>query len=180
MDKFQKTDLTDVLSRRRNVFRDNRGNFQEIIRTEELPSEIPPFVQDSASVSSSMVLRGFHIQELQWQLVTLITGEVDDILIDLRSDSPTFLSVISINLHPERENQILIPPGVAHGYCAKGRQNVINYKSSRYYGETREFGVSWKSIELSRHIPDKNWTVSERDNSFPLVQEFLIKDKNKP
>ena len=112
---------------------DHRGFFSEVFRKVSPPIQVPDFIQDSLSFSRKNVLRGMHIQINQWQLVTLVKGELVDTLIDLRLNSPTYLDSVSLNLSDLKDNQLLIGPGIAHGYGVLSDEAIIQYKSSVYY-----------------------------------------------
>lgn len=158
----------------RNVprFIDNRGYFSEVFRRSFAPVAVPEFIQDSLSFSKKDVLRGMHLQINQWQLVTLIKGELVDVLIDLSVTSPTYLQSVSLELSESGNNQLLLGPGIAHGYGVISENAFIHYKSSVYYGDTEQFGVNWKSKELVEHWPKVDWEISERDSCFPILEDF--------
>jgi uncharacterized pyridoxal phosphate-containing UPF0001 family protein len=69
-------------------------------------------------------------------------------------------------------NQVLIRPGIAHGYAVLSESAIIHYKSSIYYGDSAQIGVHWQSNEIVNHWPDQNWQLSERDSSFKLLKEI--------
>jgi dTDP-4-dehydrorhamnose 3,5-epimerase len=160
----------------RNVprFYDHRGFFSEEFRKSSAPNVTPDFVQDSLSYSEKNVLRGMHLQVNQWQLVTLIKGALIDVLIDLMECSPTYLESVSLNLSESEENQLLLGPGIAHGYGVLSEDVILHYKSSVYYGDTPQFGLNWISKELDSHWPKRDWVVSERDSNFPVIQDLTM------
>jgi dTDP-4-dehydrorhamnose 3,5-epimerase len=153
---------------------DERGFFSEEFRNSECPGIGVDFVQDSLSYSKRDVLRGMHLQIGQWQLVTLVKGELVDVLIDLVESSPTYLQSISLNLSESEQNQLLLGPGIAHGYGVLSQEAIIHYKSSVYYGETLQFGLNWMSKELHTHWNKQEWVVSERDLNFPVLKDLLV------
>lgn len=157
----------------RNIprFIDNRGYFSEEFRRSSIPVAVPEFIQDSLSFSKKNVLRGMHLQINQWQLVTLIKGQLVDVLIDLSVTSPTYLRSVSLELSESGNNQLLLRPGIAHGYGVISENALIHYKSSVYYGDTEQFGVNWQSKELVGYWPKVDWEISERDSSFPILEE---------
>lgn len=165
--------LNGVWTRSLPRFEDERGFFEELFRESEAPQLVPPFIQDSLSFSRGNVLRGLHVQVDQWQLVTLLRGELLDVLLDVSPHSENYGQSRSIELSESGTNQILLQPGIAHGYAILSEDVLIHYKSTVYYGDTDQFGVLWSSPELSVHWPRKSWTVSTRDSAFPTVQEFL-------
>jgi dTDP-4-dehydrorhamnose 3,5-epimerase len=115
-----------------------------------------------------------HLQINQWQLVSLARGELIDVLIDLNRSSSTFLHSTSLKLSENGINQILIGPGIAHGYGVLSDDALIHYKSSVYYGDTPQFGISWSSEELVTHLPQHEWIMSVRDSNFPTCKELIV------
>ena len=152
---------------------DNRGYFLEEFRVSHAPMAVPAFVQDSISYSKKRVLRGLHLQVDQWQLVTVLRGDLVDVLVDLSSDSPTYLKSVSLKLSDSGSNQLLLRPGIAHGYAVTSSDALIHYKSNIYYGDSVQFGIHWKSEEFADYWPSDACTVSERDDAFPSLKELL-------
>lgn len=165
--------ISQVWVRETTCHRDTRGYFSEEFRLSECPVPDLNFVQDSLSYSKKNVLRGMHIQAEQWQLITAVKGNLVDVLVDLSPKSPTYKRSLSIELSAEGLNQLLVGPGIAHGYGVIGDDAIIHYKSSVYYGETPQFGLLWSSKELTAHWPEKAWVVSERDSKFPVIQDLI-------
>ena len=152
---------------------DSRGHFEEIFRVNDFGSDLPQFVQDNLSYSKSRVLRGMHFQDHQWQLLTVLKGSILDVTIDINHTSPTFLKTNVVEMHFDSDNQLLIPPGVAHGFCVISNEAVLHYKSSVFYGESKQHGISWDSEELKKFWPKESWEISARDSDFPQLDEFL-------
>jgi dTDP-4-dehydrorhamnose 3,5-epimerase len=173
MSEFKPLELSGLFFRAAPRFRDDRGFFQELIRNSYIESFLPLMVQDNLSFSAGDVLRGMHFQENQWQILTILKGSILDITIDVSKNSPTFMRTCNLELSAEGTNQLIIPPNVAHGFCTLSDEVLLNYKSTRYYGETPQFGIAWNSEELVDMWPHKNWTISKRDNSFQTLQEYL-------
>jgi dTDP-4-dehydrorhamnose 3,5-epimerase len=157
----------------RHLYPDNRGYFGEIYRESDFGSEVPCFVQDNQSFSERNVLRGMHLQASQWQLLTVLKGSIRDLTVDLGSSSPTFGMINLLEMKHDSNNQLLIPPGVAHGFCVLSESAILHYKSSVYYGETPQYGVAWNSTELKEFWPGNEWIISERDSGFPTIGDFL-------
>ncbi len=170
MNNFVEIDaMSGVWVRNCDIYSDDRGYFFEELRSSSLPIGVPEFIQDSISFSKANVLRGMHMQENQWQLVTVLTGEILDVLINLDSKCVDYRKTTSIRMNWRSLNQILISPGIAHGYAVLDEEVRIHYKSSIYYGDSRQVGVNWQSKELIGYWPKRNWTISERDMKFPHV-----------
>jgi dTDP-4-dehydrorhamnose 3,5-epimerase len=152
---------------------DDRGFFYEELRQSDLPSNCPNFVQDSISFSNQNVLRGMHLQKNQWQLVTLLEGEIFDVLLNIDRQSSNFKKSIQIHLSWNKLNQILIAPGIAHGFAVLSDHARIHYKSNVYYQSGDQVGVSWKSDEIVNYWPQNNWITSERDSNFATLESLI-------
>jgi dTDP-4-dehydrorhamnose 3,5-epimerase len=161
--------ICGVWSRKTKMFPDARGYFFEELRKSILPVGVPDFVQDSISYSKKNVLRGMHLQQEQWQLVTLLSGQIIDVVLNLDENSNEYKKSSLITLSWNATNQVLIQPGIAHGYAVLSEDAIIHYKSSIYYGDSPQIGVHWQSNEVLSHWPNEIWKVSERDSSFDLA-----------
>jgi dTDP-4-dehydrorhamnose 3,5-epimerase len=167
MNQFEEFhDFPGVWSRSAVIHEDSRGYFYEELRRDDLPESIPNFVQDSTSFSRAKVLRGMHLQLEQWQLVTLVEGEIIDVLLNVNPNSANFQQPMSLKLSWNEMNQLLISPGIAHGFAVLNGHARIHYKSSVYYGSTNQYGIHWNSKEISNLWPKETWTISARDSEF--------------
>ena len=130
------------------------------------------FVQDNVSVSNPNVLRGLHFRhpEPQTQLVTVISGQIFDVCVDLRKNSKTFGRWHGVELNGSKKDQLYMPAGFAHGYCVIGHdQAVVHYKCSRLFDAESERGLLWNDPEVGVEWPKGNWIISERDQTFPKL-----------
>jgi dTDP-4-dehydrorhamnose 3,5-epimerase len=119
--KVLKTNLSGCVIIEPDVFTDDRGFFLESFQANrycELAGITMPFVQDNHSCSSKDVLRGLHFQKTrpQGKLVRVVRGEVFDVALDIRKDSPTFGHWEAITLSSDNKKQFWVPPGLAHGF----------------------------------------------------------------
>ena len=130
-------DANPVWARELYLKFDDRGHFSEILRQSDLPDGVPNFVQDSISSSKKNILRGMHLQLNQWQLITLLEGQIVDVLINLDVDSINFLKSLSIELSWNMLNQVLVEPGFAHGFGVISDVAKIHYKAG--FPETHFF-----------------------------------------
>ncbi len=165
--------LEGVWSRSLKRHPDLRGSFLEIIREDEFPVPNLHFTQDSVSFSDHEVRRGMHLQEDQYQLVTLLQGKITDVLLDLREKSRGLSAVESVILEAGYVDQLLISPGIAHGFAVTSGPAIIHYKSSVNYQATPQYGISCDSPELIESWPSGTWKMSERDSRFPQLKDFL-------
>lgn len=172
MPDYVETGISRQIVATRTIYPDPRGHFAEIFRNSDFEIELPNFIQDNVSYSTQNVLRGMHFQEDQWQVLTVLFGSILDITIDIDETSPTFLSTNVVEMNIDSKNQLIIPPGVAHGFCVTSNEVVLHYKSSKYYGETKQFGIAWNSEQLKNLWPQKQWILSERDLNFPHLNDL--------
>jgi dTDP-4-dehydrorhamnose 3,5-epimerase len=146
-----------------NCFEDDRGFFLEewnevewIKLLEENEQKYHKFVQDNLSKSSKGVLRGLHFQidpYPQSKLVRCISGEIFDVAVDLRKDSPTFGRWISAILSNENLNQLWIPEGFAHGFLTLSNIAFVQYKVTNYWSQKCENSLIWNDEEVSIDWP---------------------------
>src|SRR5205085_1340432 len=120
-----------------DVYRDARGYFLESFHKEKYAEAgIPgPFVQDNVSRSCRNTLRGLHAQlsRPQAKLVHVVSGEIWDVAVDIRPDSPTYKKWYGVTLSAEKPSQLYVPVGFAHGFCVTSEIAEVEYKCSDIY-----------------------------------------------
>ena len=130
--EFSTTNIPEVLLISPTIFRDQRGEFLETYRSAEFAAAgiDLEFVQDNHAGSKSGVLRGLHyqIQQAQGKLIRVVSGEIFDVAVDLRKNSPTFSQSVGIRLSDQEKKQLWIPPGFAHGYYVLSDWAEVSYK----------------------------------------------------
>lgn len=130
------------------------------------------FVQDNQSKSSKGVLRGLHYQKRypQGKLVRVISGEVFDVAVDLRSGSPSFGKWHGEVLSGERQNQFFVPSGFAHGFLVLSDEAVFAYKCTEFYHPEDEGGIRWDDPKIGIKWPLKGIDplLSGKDAVLPL------------
>lgn len=160
------TALPGVLLVQPAIHRDMRGHFLETFHADRYAQAgIPgPFVQDNLSFSQRGVLRGLHYQwpNPQGKLVYVLQGEVFDVAVDIRRDSPTFGRWVGVTLSADNHHQLWIPPGFAHGFCVTSNTAYVAYKCTEYYAPQHEHCLRWSD-------PTVNITWPNLDNKPPLV-----------
>lgn len=156
------------------VWGDQRGYFYEAYNAETLKEGgiDTVFVQDNQARSDRGVLRGLHYQcgaAAQAKLVRVIEGEVLDVVVDLRPDSPTYGQSYSILLSSENKIQFFVPKGFAHGYVVLSETAEFFYKCDNYYNKAAEGGLAWDDPQL--HI---DWRID------PALVKLSAKDQVNP
>ncbi|MGC8115461.1 dTDP-4-dehydrorhamnose 3,5-epimerase [Metapseudomonas otitidis] len=161
--------IPDVILLEPKVFGDDRGFFFESFnhrRFEEAVGKPVTFVQDNHSRSVKNVLRGLHyqIQQPQGKLVRVVQGEVFDVAVDLRKNSPTFGKWVGEILSSENKRQIWVPEGFAHGFVVLSDYAEFLYKTTDYYTPHCERCIIWNDQTLSIDWPiNVEPALSEKD-----------------
>lgn len=146
------TSLSGVLLLEPRVFGDDRGFFLESYN-ERVFAELgirEKFVQDNHSFSSRNVLRGLHyqIRQPQGKLVRVITGEILDVVLDLRQSSTTFGKWESFRFSDDNKRMLWVPVGFAHGFRVLSETAHITYKTTDFYSPEHERTVAWNDPDL--------------------------------
>ena len=152
-----------------DVYEDDRGFFMETFHNERYRKLLGinlDFVQDNISRSSKNVLRGMHFQKNypQGKIVSASRGEILDVVVDLRKDSPTYGTWESFRLSEKNKLQVWIPPRFAHGFLVVSDSADIDYKCTEYYQPEDELCLMWNDPEVAI-----DWTIND-----PILTE---KDK---
>ena len=168
--KVTPLDIPDVLLIEPNIFEDERGFFFESFNLNEfreVTSLDVTFVQDNHSKSLKGVLRGLHYQippYEQGKLVRVIQGEVFDVAVDIRKNSPTFGQYVSQILSYENKKQMWIPQGFAHGFLTLSDTSEFLYKTTNFYKPESERCILWNDKILNIDWPqNSDIHVSSKD-----------------
>jgi len=132
------------------------------------------FVQDNQALSSRGVLRGLHFQkgeDAQAKLVRVIQGEIFDVAVDLRPDSPTLHHWYGIRLSGENQRQLFLPRGFAHGYSVLSETALVAYKSDNFYAPPAEGGLRYDdpAIGIEWPVMEIDFMVAQRDLDWELL-----------
>lgn len=164
--KIKNTNIKDVKLLIPNLYKDERGFFMETFRADWFYENVSShnFVQDNHSSSSQGILRGLHYQinKPQGKLVRVISGEVFDVAVDLRSNSPTFGCYVSEYLSAQNGHQLWVPPGFAHGFYVLSDTAEFVYKCTDYYNPKFEKCLLWNDPTI-----DIKWPLISSD--LPLL-----------
>lgn len=172
------TSLPDVLLIKPRVFEDARGFFFESFNRRdwvEATGVVCDFVQDNRSRSEQGVLRGLHYQlppAAQGKLVTALVGEIFDVAVDIRRNSPNFGKWVGQRLSAENKLQMWVPEGFAHGFLVLSEVAEVYYKTTNYYTPESERGILWDDPSLAIDWPIvKKPSLSGKDTCAPLLSE---------
>jgi dTDP-4-dehydrorhamnose 3,5-epimerase len=160
------------------VFEDDRGYFFESYNHKAFCNAIGRevvFVQDNFSFSKKGVLRGLHYQKgehAQAKLVSVLEGKVQDVVVDIRKDSPTYGQHISIELSSDNKKQLFVPRGFAHGFLVLSETAHFFYKCDNYYNKEAEEGIRYDdaTLGIDWNISLDHLILSERDRSLPPIK----------
>ncbi|MBA6410965.1 MULTISPECIES: dTDP-4-dehydrorhamnose 3,5-epimerase [unclassified Pseudoalteromonas] len=153
------TKIPDVKIIEPAVFGDERGFFMETWnqqKFEELVAKKPTqFVQDNHSKSKQGILRGLHFQtqNTQGKLVRVVSGEVFDVAVDIRKNSPTLGQWVGVYLSAQNKRQLWVPEGFAHGFYVTSEEAEFVYKCTDYYNPNAEVSISWDDADLKIDWP---------------------------
>ena len=121
-----------------------------------------------------MVLRGLHYQIdpfSQSKLITVLSGEILDVAVDLRKSSNTFGNHFKIRLSSDDKKSLFIPKGFAHGYLTLSDDTLVCYKVDNYYNRDSQRGISFQdpSLNIDWEYDISNFIISERDKKLPYL-----------
>ena len=172
MMEFEKVGIEGLVLCKPKLIEDKRGFFSETFRKDLLEnfiSEKLDFCQCNTSKSSFGVLRGLHFQtapKAQTKLISVSNGEILDVALDIRKDSPTYGKHYSIILNDINNFQLLVPKGFAHGFISLSENVRVNYQVDNFYSNKDEFGINPFDEDLKIH-----WILEKN--------QIIINDKNK-
>lgn len=160
-------------------FEDARGFFMMSYRRSAFEEHgiCERFVQDNISQSRYGVLRGLHYQVdpyAQGKLVMPLRGEIFDVAVDIRANSPTCGKWVGETLKAGTGRMMYVPPGFAHGFCVLSEEALFTYKVTAEYEPSAERGIRWNDPELNIAWPLAEPVLSPRDAELPLLQETAL------
>lgn len=174
--KFTETGIDGLVVIDPTVYGDARGYFMETYNVNEFKATglDVNFVQDNQSKSRKGVLRGLHFQRQfpQGKLVRVISGEVFDVAVDLRPDSPTYKRWYGVVLSADNRKQFYVPAGFAHGFLVLSDEAEFAYKCTEFYHPEDEDGIAWNDPEIGIDWPLQEIgepVLSEKDRKLGSV-----------
>jgi dTDP-4-dehydrorhamnose 3,5-epimerase len=168
---FIDTGIKDLYVIEPRVFGDSRGYFMETYNYNDFKEAglDAVLVQDNQSKSFKGVLRGLHFQVNfpQGKLVRVLSGEVFDVAVDIRKDSPTYKKWFGVVLSAENKKQFYVPPGFAHGFLVLSDEAEFAYKCTEFYHPEDESGIIWNDPSIGIEWPLEG------------IGEILLSEKDK-
>jgi dTDP-4-dehydrorhamnose 3,5-epimerase len=160
------------------VFQDARGYFFESFNREKFAAIgiHEDFLQDNQSLSGKDIVRGLHFQSpphAQGKLVRVITGAVQDVVVDIRKSSTTYGQHYDIELNEENFLMLYIPPGFAHGFATLRDNTIFSYKCTDVYHPESEGGLAWDDREFGITWRVENPVLSEKDKKYQPFSLFV-------
>ncbi len=178
---FERLKIPEVILIKPKVFEDERGFFMETYKKEEFEKVgiTNEFVQDNHSKSQYGVLRGLHFQKnpfAQAKIVRCTVGEIYDVAVDLRKESPTFGKYVGVRLSEDNRAQLYIPRGFAHGFIVLSDAAEVLYKADNIYAPQAEAGLIWNDPDVGIEWPIKRPTLSQKDKKWRTLKELIEND----
>jgi dTDP-4-dehydrorhamnose 3,5-epimerase len=151
---LETTAIKDLVIITPTILADDRGYFFESYNKNKMVAAgiAVDFVQDNQSFSKKGTLRGLHYQNppfAQTKLVRVLEGEIIDVAVDLRKDSPTYGMSFNVLLTAENKKQLFVPQGFAHGFSVVSETAVVQYKCDNYYNKESEGGIRFDDLTLN-------------------------------
>lgn len=176
---YIQTKISGVITIEPKVFGDDRGYFFESFNKQSFEENIGKidFVQDNESKSVRGVLRGLHFQAppfAQSKLVRCVFGEVLDVAVDIRKNSPTYGEHVAVLLSEKNKRQLFIPRGFAHGFVVLSESAVFQYKVDNVYSPEHDGGILWNdsALNIDWMIKDSDVLLSAKDKVQPLLSQL--------
>ncbi len=155
-------------------FEDLRGSFTKIFSKGTFQNDLTNIAESFYTISSKDVIRGMHFQLPpfeNYKLIHVIRGSIEDVVLDLRKESSTYLNFYKIELNEKNKLAILIPPGVAHGFKVLEDDTTMIYFSNKVFSSAHDCGIHYNSINYDWRIEKP--IVSDKDDNLSPLCEFL-------
>ncbi|WP_217525665.1 dTDP-4-dehydrorhamnose 3,5-epimerase [Vibrio metschnikovii] len=180
--KIINTSIPDIKIIEPQIFGDERGFFMETWNQKKFEQQVTQqptyFVQDNHSKSKQGILRGLHyqVENTQGKLVRVVSGEVFDVAVDIRKNSPTFGQWVGTYLTAENKRQLWVPAGFAHGFYVTSPEAEFVYKCTDYYNPSAERAIIWNDPELAIAWPllGGEPLLSEKDKMAQRIADLTL------
>jgi dTDP-4-dehydrorhamnose 3,5-epimerase len=177
--KIEQTAIQDLVIINPSAFNDERGYFFEAYNHAKFQKNgiHYNFIQDNQSFSTKGVIRGLHLQInpfAQAKLVRVLQGEILDVVVDLRKNSPTYGQHVSVVLSAENKKQLMVPHGFAHGFSVLSETASVLYKVDQLYNKESERGIRYDdaTLKIDWQVAPEEAIVSEKDLILPSFKDI--------
>ncbi len=181
MVKIEKTEFEGIFKIYHKKFYDERGFFSELFRSEELKEYgFNEVLQQNISLSNQGVIRGLHFQISPYEqskIITVISGSIYDIAVDLRRDSDSYLKCFTIQIDMDSSFSLLITKGFAHGFQALEDESIVLYSTDNIYSPEFERGINILSNRLNIKFPIEEKIISKKDEHLPELFDLINKNE---
>ncbi len=172
---IKKTKFKDLIILKSPIYEDQRGFFKEIFKKKFLNKEL---IFDCLSHSKKNTIRGLHFQRknAQAKFITVVQGEILDVVVDLRKKSKTFGKHFSVKMKQNSNFSIFIPQGFAHGFACLSKTCTLYYRCTNYRHELSETTLKWNDPELNINWGINKPILSEKDQrgkSFEEIKKII-------
>lgn len=176
MIKVIDTEIKEVKIIEPQINKDERGYFFESYNEKEFHEKIGKinFIQDNESYSKEGILRGLHFQKNpfdQSKLIRVIKGEIQDVVVDIRKNSSTYLKHVSVILNNKNKRQLFVPKGFAHGFLVISKEAIVHYKVDNIYKSKYESGIIYNDphLKIDWKKPSNEIILSQKDKILSSV-----------
>lgn len=174
--EFTPLEIPEVVYIISKQFGDLRGVFAELYKASEFAKHgiNISFLQMNQSVSEKNVLRGLHYQKnpsAQGKLLSVMSGEIFDVAVDIRVGSKTYGQWVSKTLSAKEKNMLYVPAGFAHGFCVTSQEAQVVYYCTQEYDPKAERGIIWNDDTLRIPWPTNSPLLSAKDEKYPPLSE---------
>ena len=170
---FENLGIKNAFLIKPKIFEDHRGSFRRSFCIKEFKEVGLEFNVLQGNISENPILgtlRGFHYQLEPFEeakIITCLTGEIFDVMIDLRKHSPTFLKVISLKIGSKNKNSLFIPKGCANAWLTTEKNTIIHYYMSDFYKPGYDRGIKYNDSFFDIQWPLEPKVISKKDLNYP-------------
>ena len=179
MSQITQFDVKGPVLLKLNKYSDSRGFFTERYKDEykKILGIETSFIQDNFSRSVKNVVRGLHMQHSpgQGKIVTCLNGEILDVIVDVRKNSPTYGKHISVSLKGDEPALFWVPGGFAHGFSVQSDVADVLYKVDCLYNAKNELSIKWNDADLGIDWKVSTAIVSDKDNASASFETYFEK-----
>ena len=172
--EFTPAQISDVVFIKKKYYPDARGSLIKEYEIAPFANIVRDFFKEEyISISKKNVLRGLHFQKdpkPQGKLISVVIGEIFDVAVDIRPQSPTYLKYVSKTLSAESNESAWVPPGFAHGFVALSSEAIVLNRCTNEFDPLLEGGIRWNDPSVNVKWPISEPMLSDKDRNWPLLK----------